>query len=113
MSALCPGLLCVVIGGGGGGALRAERRRRVNSPIPPAAAATASAQCARPFTLVTLDVRGSLAQGGNYVRRSARGTVIGGALGRETVAQSSIPRESDMTTQAATADVKDPPGTRA
>jgi hypothetical protein len=62
---------------------------------------------------MTLDVRGSLAQGGNYVRRSASGTVIGGALGRKTVTQSSVTRESDMTTQAATVDVEDPPGTRA
>jgi hypothetical protein len=93
-SAICPGLVCVVIGGGGGdgGAVRADRRRRTNSPTPPAVAAAAAAtvQRARAITIATLDVRGSLAQGENYVWASAAATVIDRALGAQTMTSSSV-----------------------
>ena len=89
-SAICPGLVCVVIGGGGGGALRADRRRRTNSPTPPAAAAATTVQRARAITIATLDVRGSLAQGENYVSASAAATVIDRILGAQTMTSSSV-----------------------
>ena len=73
-----------------GARLRADRRRRTNSPTPPAAAAATSVQCARALTIATLDVRGSLAQGENYVWPSAAATVIGRALGADTMAPSSV-----------------------
>ncbi len=77
--------------------------------MPPAAAAATSVQCARPITLATLEVRGSLAQRENYVRPSAGGTVFERALGLDTMA-SSTSRKSEMTTQAQTTTIKDSPG---